>query len=125
MALVNIIFLLALALLVFSVFAKQSAWMLVSNALFGYAFGSIPAINSGFVASRFGKTHFPENLSAMTVNLLAASMLSSASGYLFDAFGGYVPSFIIMLVYILIGVLLNLTLNRKMRQISVKSIPQE
>ena len=125
MALVNFIFLLALALLVFSVYAKQIAWMLVSNALFGYAFGSIPAINSGFVAFRFGKMHFPENLSAMTVNLLAAAMLSSASGYLFDLFGGYLPSFIIMLVYILIAVVLNLSLNRKMRQISAKYIPQE
>ena len=115
MAMVNFVFLLALALLVFSVFTKQINLMFASNALFGYAFGSIPAINSGFVAFRFGKTHFPENLSAMTVNLLAASMLSSASGYLFDAFGGYVPSFIIMLVYILIGVFLNLTLNRKTR----------
>ena len=125
MALVNILFLLALALLVISVFAKQITWMLVSNALFGYAFGSIPATNSGFVASRFGKTHFPENLSAMTVNLLAASILSSASGYLFDAFGGYLPSFIIMLAYILIAVTLNLSLNRKTRQITVEVISQE
>ncbi len=125
MALVNSLFLLALALLVLSVFAKQISLMLVSNALFGYAFGSIPAINSGFVASRFGTTHFPENLSAMTVNLLAASILSSASGYLFDAFGGYLPSFIIMLVYILIAVALNLSLNRKARQISVKVFSEE
>ena len=125
MGLVNILFLLALALLVLSVFAKQSAWMLVSNALFGYAFGSIPAINSGFVASRFGKTYFPENLSAMTVNLLAASILSSASGYLFDAFGGYAPSFIIMLAYTLVGVTLYLTLNHKTRQISVQIRPKE
>jgi len=123
MAMVNFVFLLALALLVFSVFTKQINLMVASNALFGYAFGSIPAINSGFVSFRFGKTHFPENLSAMTVNLLAAAMLSSASGYLFDAFGGYVPSFIIMLVYILIGVFLNLTLNRKKRKISVKLNP--
>jgi OFA family oxalate/formate antiporter-like MFS transporter len=113
MTLVNSVFLLALGLLVFSVSTKQINLMMASNVLFGYAFGSIPAINSGFVASRYGRMHFPENLSAMTVNLLAASILSSASGYLFDIFGGYLPSFIIMLVYILIGVILNLMLIRK------------
>ncbi len=125
MAMVNIIFFIALALLVFSVFAKQLLWMFISNVLFGYAFGSIPAINSGFVASRFGKTHFPENLSAMTVNLLVASVLSSASGYLFDLFGGYLSSFIIMLLYILLALILNLFLNKKSRQISVQSCTQE
>ena len=124
MLLVNVLFFLALALLVVSVFAKQISWMLVSNAIFGYAFGSIPAINAGFVASRFGKIHFPENLSAMTVNLLVASILSSASGYLFDIFGGYLPSFIIMLVYILAAVILFLNLNGKKRQISVRTNPR-
>lgn len=124
MALVNLTFLFALVLLVVSVFAKQFIWMLVSNILFGYAFGSIPAINSGFVASRFGKAHFPENLSAMTVNLLVASILSSASGYLFDIFGGYLPSFIIMLVYILVAVFLNRSLNQKTSRISVQTTPQ-
>ena len=124
MVLVNFLFLLALALLVLSVFTKQITWMLVSNGLFGYAFGSIPAINSGFVASRFGKIHFPENLSAMTVNLLGASILSSASGYLFDVFGGYSPTFVIMLAYIFIGVFLTLRLNRKSKQISEQVNPR-
>jgi OFA family oxalate/formate antiporter-like MFS transporter len=123
MMLVNSTFLLALGLLVFSVSTKQINLMMASNALFGYAFGSIPAINSGFVASRFGKMHFPENLSAITLNLLAASILSSASGYLFDIYGGYLPSFIIMLVYILIGVILNLALNRKTQANFRESLP--
>jgi OFA family oxalate/formate antiporter-like MFS transporter len=124
MGVVNAIFLLALALLVWSVYARQIGMMLFANVLFGYAFGSIPAINSGFVSSRFGAMHFPENLAAMTVNLLVASILSSASGVLFDLFGGYLPSFVIMLVFILIAIFLNSSLNQKMRENPVELMSQ-
>ncbi|MEA4812969.1 MAG: MFS transporter [Anaerolineaceae bacterium] len=110
---VNLAFMASLGLLVLSILTRQLMLMFFAMAGFGFSYGGIPSTCSAFVACRFGKTYFPENLSAVTLNLIPASLLSSASGLLYDRFGTYWPSFILMGFFILFGLILNRVLKKR------------
>ena len=70
---------LAATLLLVAAFSRLAGDVYVGGALLmGACFGGCPVLVSSFTMTRFGPGHYPMNLGIATVNMIPASLLSSA-----------------------------------------------
>ena len=88
--------------------------------LVGMAFGSAPTLSAAFVKKRYGEKHYPQNLSAVVLALLPASLAGpTIATKVHERFGHYLAVYIALLSVVLLTFLPVIVL-RKSSRVSVE-----
>ena len=95
----NITMIIAFLLLVFSIGREALGVFIVAALILGFAYGSIPPVNSGFVNLFYGKKNYALNFSFMNSSLIPASLLGPlVAGAVYTVSGSYLTVFVLLLI---------------------------
>ena len=111
MLLNNIIFLIAIIVLMTALKSGLFILIIVGFILIGLAYGGITPTNSAFVNEFYGSKNYAVNLSLINMNLLIASFGSTIAGSLYDASGSYFTTLIAMVIAIAGGFIFSLLIK--------------
>lgn len=111
MLLNNIIFLIAIIVLMTALKSGLFILIIVGFILIGLAYGGITPTNSAFVNEFYGSKNYAVNLSLINMNLLIASFGSTIAGSLYDASGSYFTTLIAMVIAISGGFIFSLLIK--------------
>lgn len=111
MLLNNVIFLIAIIVLMTALKSGLFILIIVGFILIGLAYGGITPTNSAFVNEFYGSKNYAVNLSLINMNLLIASFGSTIAGSLYDASGSYFTTLIAMVIAIAGGFIFSLLIK--------------
>lgn len=95
----NITMIIAFLLLVFSIGREALGVFIVAALILGFAYGSIPPVNSAFVNLFYGKKNYALNFSFMNSSLIPASLLGPlVAGAVYTVSGSYLTVFVLLLI---------------------------
>lgn len=103
MLLNNVLFLLAIFILMISIKSGQFSLIIIGFICIGLAYGGITPTNSAFVNDFYGSKNYAVNLPLINMNLLIASFGSTVAGSLYDASGSYYSTLIAMIIAVIAG----------------------
>lgn len=101
MLLNDILFLLAIFILMIAIKSEQFNLIIIGFICVGLAYGGITPTNSAFVNDFYGSKNYAINLSLVNMNLLIASFGSTIAGLLYDSTGSYYSTLIVMIIAVL------------------------
>ena len=78
----------------------------------GFAFGTIPPINTGFASSFYGMKHFPVNFSVLGIATIPAAFVPTIAGAMISTFGSYIPVFIMLIAFSVFALIVNLSIKK-------------
>ena len=107
----NILGIVAVAACILTAITGSLPLAIVSICLCGLTYGSCPT--GGAVCTRifFGDKYYSSNLGVMTCNLLLASFMATLCSMINESTGGYLVSFIVLAVLVLVAFGINLSLK--------------
>ncbi len=108
----NIIFLVAVALLILALSSHSFILLIVAFCVTGFAYGGVTPMNSAFVNGFYGTTHYSVNYPIVVLNLLVASFGSTIAGALYDASGSYMSTLILMLAMVVLATVSSIFIRR-------------
>lgn len=124
MILNNILFIIAIGILVLALQSKQFILIIIGFMITGLAYGGITPTNSAFINDFYGSKNYAINLSLVNMNLLVASFGSTIAGSLYDNSGSYFSTLIAMIGAIVVGFILTFMIkgNSKSRSMSTYNV---
>lgn len=81
-------------------------------SLCGFSYGFSPTLSASFSAVFYGTKNFPTNFSLMNLILIPASFTATAAGSLVTSTGSYVSTFVMLVAFSLVGLVLNLFIRK-------------
>lgn len=108
---VNLLFILAGAVLLLALSAKSFALIVLGFIIGGVAYGGVTPTNSAFISNYFGMKNYPLNLSMVNTNLLIASFGSTVAGALYDRTQSFTSACIMIIVLAALGILASFGIN--------------
>ncbi|NLA87145.1 MAG: OFA family MFS transporter, partial [Clostridiales bacterium] len=76
------------------------------------SFGFAPTGSTAFISAFYGQKHFPLNLSILNLQLVLTSFAAPLAGVIKDSTGSFVTTFVILIGFSLVGLVLNLTMRK-------------
>jgi MFS family permease len=111
-------FILHLAGLIILLTSKELGWLYIYSALVGTGYGALLAAIPTFIGTYYGRKTYPQLIGfAMAIHLAANAVAGTIAGLIYDIRGSYTLAFIIVAVFIVIG-LVSISLARKPLPIS-------
>ena len=112
MFLFDIIFFVAVGLLIFALTSHSFIMIIIAFCVSGFAYGGVTPTNSAFASGFYGTTHYPVNYPIINLNLLIASFGSTIAGALYDASGSYMSTFMLMLGTVIVATVASIFIRR-------------
>ena len=106
MMLNNILFVIAIVVIMFSINTRQFSFIILGFIAMGLSYGGVTPTNSAFVSAFYGSKNYSVNLSLVNMNLLIASFGSTIAGSLYDSSGSYFSTLIAMMVAVAVGTII-------------------
>lgn len=103
MMLNNILFVIAIVVIMLSISTKQFSFIILGFIAMGLSYGGVTPTNSAFVSAFYGSKNYSVNLSLVNMNLLIASFGSTIAGSLYDSSGSYFSTLIAMIAAVVVG----------------------
>ncbi len=108
----NVITIAAAGVVLVSVISGSLLLCIIGLCLTGISYGSCPTVTSAFTSAFYGQKYFAVNYSIMNFNLIIASVIAGISNTLLINSGGFVASFIMLLILSAAAMLINLNIKR-------------
>ena len=109
----NLMMILALTLLVYSVYSSNILIFFVGGILIGISYGMIPATNPAYATSFYGSINFASNLSIINAHVIPAALLGPlVAGNIRTVTGTYLPSFVLLLCLVIIAFILQFFIKK-------------
>lgn len=109
---VVVVFFISALLLMFAFKTNNFGILIVGFMLCGASYGGITSINSAFINSFYGATHYPVNFPIVNLNLIIASFGSTLAGALYDSSGSYLSTIFLMLGAIALSFICAISIKR-------------
>lgn len=106
MMLNNILFVIAIVVIMLSISTKQFSFIILGFIAMGLSYGGVTPTNSAFVSAFYGSKNYSVNLSLVNMNLLIASFGSTIAGSLYDSSGSYFSTLIAMIAAVAVGIII-------------------
>lgn len=106
MMLNNILFVIAIIIIMLSINTKQFSFIILGFIAMGLSYGGVTPTNSAFVSAFYGSKNYSVNLSLVNMNLLIASFGSTIAGSLYDSSGSYFSTLIAMIAAVAVGTII-------------------
>lgn len=106
MMLNNILFVIAIVVIMLSISTKQFSFIILGFIAMGLSYGGVTPTNSAFVSAFYGSKNYSVNLSLVNMNLLIASFGSTIAGSLYDSSGSYFSTLIAMIAAVAVGTII-------------------
>lgn len=106
MMLNNILFVIAIVVIMLSISTKQFSFIILGFISMGLSYGGVTPTNSAFVSAFYGSKNYSVNLSLVNMNLLIASFGSTIAGSLYDSSGSYFSTLIAMIAAVVVGTII-------------------
>ncbi|NLP18061.1 MAG: OFA family MFS transporter [Firmicutes bacterium] len=102
----NMVFLAGLALSILASMTGILIFLVIGFALGGIGYGAPPTLSAALTKKKFGEKYFPENLSAIILVLIPASLIGpTITANIYRQTGYYFASYLVMLAMILLAFL--------------------
>jgi Arabinose efflux permease len=111
MLIVNVVAIAAPILMLLSVLFGSVALVVAGLIAVGLSYGAMPTISAAYTGSFYGKKNFSLNFSLANTTLIFASFSSTIGGWLTGS-GSYTSIFILLLIFAVVGLFINLTINK-------------
>ena len=111
MQLVNVLFLITAAILLFALKNGSVAVLVAGFIVAGLGYGGVTPTNSAFIRSYFGPANYPINFPLVNSNLIIASFGSTVAGALFDKSGSYSATFLLIVALAAVGICCSLGIS--------------
>ena len=108
----NVITVTAAAVVLASVISGSLSLCIIGLCLTGISYGSCPTVTSAFTSAFYGQKHFAVNYSIMNFNLIIASVIAGISNKLLISTGGFIASFIMLLVLSAVAMIININIKK-------------
>lgn len=112
MLIANMLAILAPAVTLGAIVTNSVPLCVVGLCLTGVSYGCAPTISSAFVATFYGSRHFAMNFSIANTMLIPASFTATLASTLVSTTGSYVPPFLMLIAFAVVGLGLNLSVKR-------------
>lgn len=112
MLMVGLLFISGAALILAASCTASGLLLVMSFVLLGLGYGGVPISLAALTRDFFGAEHYSENFAAINLNLLVSSLGGTVSAALYDSFGSFVPTFILLAACAIISTFLLLHLKR-------------
>lgn len=112
MFVVDIVFFIAIALLIFSLKSASFTMIIAAFIVSGLAYGGVTPMNSAFVRGFYGARNYPVNYPIVNMNLLVASFGSTIAGALYDASGSFMSTMMLMLAFVIVATVSSVLIRR-------------
>lgn len=80
--------------------------------LCGFSYGFSPTASAAFTAAFFGQKNFALNFSILNLVLIPSSFAATLAGLLVARYGSYVPAFVMLAAFSVLGMAVNFTIRR-------------
>lgn len=95
-----------------ALYLSSTALGILGLCICGFSYGFVPTMSASMSAAFYGPKNFSLNFSIMNLLLIPASFVATLGGSLVTATGSYIPIFLILVGFNLVGLVINLSIRK-------------